>query len=208
MRARALILCALALGCTEQSGTPDANSGDASTPLGKRELIAPSDDTNTWVLRRMKSRAASSELPMRDAGRKSGIITVPRVSADGGVIPTRQEAHEQEDSPVPEDAGQALSADEEDAGNDQPPPCDSPNCLCKDICQRGLILECPAEDGLDVCIEQCSVIVPDCYDQSLRVLRCMVKLPDAAFSCDLDLDVFVVDGCGAENNALDTCSIL
>jgi hypothetical protein len=205
MSVRGTILSALALtlafGCTEQPSTPD----DAAIPLSKHERIAPRADTNTWIVRRMKSRAVHSEIPGRDAGRKSNIITVPRIAPDGGVIRPREE---EEEPPIPSDAGQTLPADEEDAGNDEPLPCDSPNCLCTSICERGLKLECPSEDSLDVCIEQCSVIVPDCYDPLLRVLRCSVKLPDAAYSCDPDLEVFVVDGCTAENNALDTCSLL
>jgi hypothetical protein len=209
MSMRAAMLCALvlALGCTDQPSTLDAVGGDAAIPLSKHDHFAPNDDTNTWIVRRMKSRAASSQIAMRDAGGKSSIVRVPRISADGGVIPPRPEEEEKE-IPVLEDAGQTLPADEEDAGNDDPPPCDAPNCLCKQICQRGLMLECPSEDSLDVCIEQCSVIIPDCYDQLLRVLRCSVKLPDAAYSCDPDLEVFLVDGCTAENNALDTCSLL
>jgi hypothetical protein len=204
------MLCALvlAVGCTDQPSTLDAVGGDGAIPLSKNDHFAPNDTTNTWIVRRMKSRTASSEITMRDAGRRSSIITVPRISADGGVIPPRRQEAKEEENPVLEDAGQTLPADEEDAGNDDPSPCDAPNCLCRQICERGLMLECPSEDSLDVCIEQCSVIVPDCYDQLLRVLRCSVKLPDAAYSCDPDLEVFLVDGCTAENNALDTCSLL
>lgn len=208
MSVRGTMLCALALalGCTDQPSAPV----DAAIPLSKHDRIAPSDDSNTWIVRRMKSRAASAEISMLDAGRKSNIITVPRISADGGVIPPRPQPQPEEDEevPVPNDAGQTLPEDEEDAGNDEPPPCDSPGCLCKTICERGLKLECPSEDSLDVCIKLCSAIIPDCYDQSLRVLRCSVELPDAAYSCDPDIEVFVMDGCEAENNALDTCSLL
>jgi|GEM_PF-3650124 len=209
MSLRGTMLCALvlALGCTDKPSTPD----DAAVPLSKHDRFVLNDDSNTWIVRRMKSRAASSEIPMRDAGRRSNIITVPRISVDGGVIPSRPRPEprpeEDEEDPVPNDAGQTLPADEEDAGSAEPPPCDSPRCLCKSICERGLKLECPSEDSLDVCIEQCSVIISGCYDQLLRVLRCSVELPDAAYSCDPDIEVFVMDGCEAENNALDMCSL-
>lgn len=217
MSVRGTMLCALALalGCTEQPSAPV----DAAIPLSKHDRIAPSDNSNTWIVRRMTSRAVSAELSMSDAGRKSNIITVPRISADGGVIPPRPRPDEDKDKdkdededvdegPAPNDAGQRLPADEEDAGNDEPPPCDSPGCLCKRICERGLKLECPSEDSLDKCIELCSVVIPDCYDQSIRVLRCSAELPDAAYSCDPEIEVFVMDGCTAENNALDMCSLL
>lgn len=37
-------------------------------------------------------------------------------------------------------------------------------------------------------------------------LGCSVTLTNAAYSCDPDIEVFVVTGCNDETDALDTCT--
>jgi hypothetical protein len=197
----ALLWCLFAFACTDQPITLAADGG------------APRLATNSWIVRRMTHRVASSELPalvMPDAGRMRGIIPVSPIRPDSGMSARAPEV-DAAPPPMAPDAGRAMpppEVDEEDddAGVPAEPPCNTPSCLCNRLCQRGLALECPEEDTLEVCVEQCAVIIPGCYDPMLRLLHCMVELPAAAYSCDPELEVFVVDGCTAESSDLDLCS--
>lgn len=189
------MICLLALGCTDQPGANEADGGNTIAPIAKNELVAPGAAAKAWPTR----RRPGAEIGARD----SGLTLVPRLGPDGGLILPEPREEPQEPKAPPVDGG--TIPDEEDAGSEEPAPCGSSACLCGRLCERGLALACPFDETLEVCVEQCDVASSDCYEQLLRMLTCKVALPDAAYSCDPDFLAFVVEGCTAEEVALQTC---
>ena len=196
------LLGLLALGCSDQPSALEADGG-STVPLGRRELVPPGFGSRMWTRARVPAGPSRVAATTTDARHDSGLTPVPRLAPDGAIIPPDPRA----DAPMPQvhDAGQPMAADDEDAGSEGPAPCSTSNCLCSRVCERGLALACPAEDALDVCVAQCDAAESDCYEQLLRTLHCRVALPAAAYSCDPDLLVFVVEGCAAEVAAFNAC---
>jgi hypothetical protein len=128
-----------------------------------------------------------------------GLIPVQRIFPDGGAPPPPAASVQTPDSGLP------TAADEADGGEAQAESCSSSRCFCERMCERGLALECPAEGDMTTCVVQCDRPSADCYEYFLRVQACKTELPDAAYSCDPDLLVFVIDGCAPQEQALQLC---
>ena len=191
-----LVTSLLALGCADATyGSPLWEAAPEPELPARSEVTVRDSSTDTWV----RSRGGM----LVDAGVSGALTRVPRLGPDGGVIRPEPDTTPAEPT-VRADAGQPASMDE-DAGGAEPVECHATGCLCERLCERGLALACPADESLPICIEQCDVASSDCYEPLLRLLRCKVALPDAAYSCDPDFLAFVVEGCAAETAALQTC---
>lgn len=166
---------------------------------------------------RQPSTPADASTPPDGGGeeRRPGTRTDASAALDSdaaaGARSTRGDADASTGEPLPSaaDSGGPTNVveDEADAG-DEPASCTSRTCLCTTTCERGIALGCLAEDPLEQCVALCDQMPPAaCADEATRVLVCRAEQPASNYSCDLDFEAFVVDGCAFEEDALQACRI-